>query len=595
MARPDLSQPETPGRQRPRTPARPDPAARRRRLAGAAVVRTVVWSTRLVALLAILSALFPAPRRVLGGELRSSLSLPPAVGLAGIVLVLVAGVGLLLLATGLRRRKRRAWTLALGLAVLLTVTNLLHVVTSRHGIVAVLTTGALLVALIICRRWFIARPDPGGLARALTVLLQLAVAGFGLVWLLLVANPRRIAGHPGRSGEALHAALSLVGVSGPVQFRVGWLDDLTATVGLTFGIAAAVAAGYFLLRSPEPRPRLTGDDETRLRALLARHGGRDSLGYFALRRDKGAVFSPSGKSAVSYRALAGVALASGDPVGDPEAWPGAIEAFLAECVVHGWVPAVLGCSERGATAWARAGLDALELGDEAVLKVGEFSLDGRPMRGIRQAAARVQRAGYTVRVRRLSELDTAECARLDALASSWRGDEVERGYSMALSRVCDPADPDAVIVTAELDGRVRGLLQFVPWGSDGLSLDLMRRDPGADNGLNELMIVELMSAARGLDVANVSLNFAVFRAALERGERIGAGPVARLWARLLRIASRWWQIDSLYRFNEKFRPNWVPRFVAFPTVRDLPRILVAALEAEGFGGRPPAVLRLLRR
>jgi lysyl-tRNA synthetase class 2 len=104
-----------------------------------------------------------------------------------------------------------------------------------------------------------------------------------------------------------------------------------------------------------------------------------------------------------------------------------------------------------------------------------------------------------------------------------------------------------------------------------------------------------MAAAEGLGVRRVSLNFAVFRAALERGERIGAGPIARTWAKLLRLASRWWQIDSLYRFNDKFRPRWVPRYVAFPAVRDLPRILVAALEAEGFGGRPPAVLRLLRR
>jgi lysyl-tRNA synthetase class 2 len=67
--------------------------------------------------------------------------------------------------------------------------------------------------------------------------------------------------------------------------------------------------------------------------------------------------------------------------------------------------------------------------------------------------------------------------------------------------------------------------------------------------------------------------------------------VARLWATALRLGSRWWQIDSLYRFNAKFQPTWAPRFVAYPQGRDLPRIAVAALEAEGFGGRP----RPLRR
>ena len=84
----------------------------------------------------------------------------------------------------------------------------------------------------------------------------------------------------------------------------------------------------------------------------------------------------------------------------------------------------------------------------------------------------------------------------------------------------------------------------------------------------------------------MSLNFAVFRDAIERGERIGAGPVLRLWRRLLLFASRWWQIESLYRFNVKFRPDWEPRFLSFPNSRDLPRIAVAALEAEAFLVRP---------
>jgi lysyl-tRNA synthetase class 2 len=124
----------------------------------------------------------------------------------------------------------------------------------------------------------------------------------------------------------------------------------------------------------------------------------------------------------------------------------------------------------------------------------------------------------------------------------------------------------------------------------------MIRDPAVpDNGLNELLIADLLGACRALGVDRVSLNFAVFRSALERGERIGAGPVARLWARLLRTASRWWQIETLYRFNARFGPAWVPRFLVFDAVRDIPRIAVAAFEAEGYGGRPPTLLRLLRR
>src|SRR5213078_4575730 len=97
------------------------------------------------------------------------------------------------------------------------------------------------------------------------------------------------------------------------------------------------------LRPAEPIARLSDEDEKQLRDLLDRHGERDSLGYFALRRDKSVVWSPTGKAAVTYRVVLGVALVSGDPIGDPEAWPGAIGAYRELVVEQGWTPAVMGC------------------------------------------------------------------------------------------------------------------------------------------------------------------------------------------------------------------------------------------------------------
>jgi lysyl-tRNA synthetase, class II len=107
--------------------------------------------------------------------------------------------------------------------------------------------------------------------------------------------------------------------------------------------------------------------------------------------------------------------------------------------------------------------------------------------------------------------------------------------------------------------------------------------------------VKVIHGAPDLDVKRLSLNFAVFRSALERGEKIGAGYLLRMWRGLLVFISRWFQIESLYRFNLKFRPDWEPRFISFPTTRDLPRIAFAALEAEAFLVRPKPLQRLLRR
>jgi lysyl-tRNA synthetase class 2 len=550
-------------------------------------VRVLATTTRVAGLLAILAVVLPVGRRLFRPSLATWFGLPYQAHVGALVVTAVAGVGLLVLATGLRRRKRRAWQVAVLLTALIATLQLVF----RHAVVAPLVTAALFVALVWFRREFTARPDPvTGRWLGLRVFGQIALGGVLINFVIMLFARHRLLGHPSVDDRLVHALLSLVGVSGPVGFRVVFLDDLTSAIGLASGITAAVLGGYFLLRSGEPAPAQCTD--SKLRDLL---GARDSLAYFALRPDKSVVFSPTSKAAVSYRVLAGVALASGDPLGDPEAWPGAITAFLATCAGHGWVPAVLGCSERGATVWHRHGLRALELGDEAVVDASTFSVEGRAMRDVRQLAARARRAGYAVRVRRAREVSDVERARLAELAEEWRGTEPERGFSMALCRTAAADDPECVLVTAERDGVCDGLLQFVPWGADGLSLDIMRRDRNAQGGLNELMITALLTTCPSLGVQRVSLNFAVFRAALERGERIGAGPVARAWASLLRLGSRWWQIESLYRFNAKFQPTWVPRFIAFPAARELPRIALAAMEAEGFGGRPRALLRALQR
>jgi lysyl-tRNA synthetase class 2 len=552
--------------------------------------RLIGWIAAALGLLSLVDAFLP-PERTRVHAITRLLPVPASAAAAAVVAV--SGLLLLRVAAGLRKRKRRAWQVALAATI---VTVLAHLVRGdrRFGEAAVAVV--LAVLLLTARSRFTAKADPFSRWFAVRVFVQIVLAAYGYGLALLYCYPNQVAG-PAPFGQRLaEVTVGLLGSVGPLRLRSDRFADLLHGTLLGFGLLAVVAAALLLLRPPEPIARLSDEDETRLRELLERHGARDSLGYFALRRDKSVVWSPSGKAAITYRVVGGVALASGDPIGDPEAWPGAIGAYRDLVEEYGWTPAVIGASELGATVFRREyGLNALELGDEAVVEAAGFSLDGRAMRGVRQACTRAVRAGYEVRVRRAGEIGPDELGELARAARAWRGEPVERGFSMALSRLGDAADHRCVIATAHQDGRLRALLRFVPWGPDGLSLDLMRRDRSADNGLNEFLIAQVIARAAGLGVGRVSLNFAVFRDVLERGGRIGAGPVLRAWRRVLVFASRWWQIESLYRFTVKFRPAWAPRFISYPATRDLPRIAVAALEAEAFLVRPRRLQRLLGR
>jgi lysyl-tRNA synthetase, class II len=493
----------------------------------------------------------------------------------------IIGLMLVLLAHGLRRRKRRAWQAVLALLVFDIVIHFIHFPRDPRPYSAVVAI-VLLAVLLFFHDDFYALGDPRTRGwNALRVFGILAVADLAIGLGYLAVGP--LAGSYSFPERVQDVVYELVGVYGPVGWASDSRGDLYHLLTSALGLFTLVVTVYLFLRPAQPRARLGAADATRIRELLARQGDRDSLGYFALRNDKNVIWSPSGKSCVCYRVVSGVMLASGDPIGDPEAWPGAIGEFLTVAAQHAWRPAVMGCSELGAEVWCREGdLTALELGDEAIVNVADFSLAGRSMRNVRQMVNRVAKAGYVAEIRRVGDIPRAELDRVIQVADSWRGSSTERGFSMALGRIGGPGDGDCVLVTATENGVLRAILHFVPWGTDGLSLDLMRRDRTAQPGLNDFLITEAIKAAPALGVKRISLNFAMFRAALERGERIGAGPVLRAWRGLLVFASRWFQIESLYKFNAKFCPVWEPRFFVYPGTRDTPRIAMAALEAEAF-------------
>ncbi|MGW7541428.1 phosphatidylglycerol lysyltransferase domain-containing protein [Streptomyces sp. NPDC054770] len=487
----------------------------------------------------------------------------------------------------MRRRKRAAWVVNLVLSAPLLALYVLALTQHEYRAhafnwVSAAVTGLFVAALLISRREFNAVGDPSNPKTALAVAAGGIVVTGGLGTLLVHATNKV----PGATLPDEIAYTLLRGISvGPLADHVTAVHasrwtDIVINILLAAAFCLVLYAGF---RSPRGRRLLSPEDESRLRGLLDKHGARDSLGYFALRRDKMAIFSPTGKAAVTYRVVGGVSLASGDPIGDPEAWPGAIDAWLTEARRHAWTPAVMGASEEAGTIYGRHGLDALELGDEAIVDIADFTLEGRAMRVVRQAHNRVRRAGYTVRIRRHEDIPADEMATLIERADHWRDGTTERGFSMALGRLGDPADGRCVMLECrDANDTPRALLSFVPWGEQGLSLDLMRRDRDSENGLMEFMVVELLLRAAELKVDRVSLNFAMFRSVFERGSRLGAGPVLRLWHTTLTFFSRWWQIESLYRANAKYRPVWEPRYILFTKTSDLPRIGLASARAEGF-------------
>jgi lysylphosphatidylglycerol synthetase-like protein (DUF2156 family) len=183
-------------------------------------------------------------------------------------------------------------------------------------------------------------------------------------------------------------------------------------------------------------------------------------------------------------------------------------------------------------------------------------------RSLRQAVNRVARAGYTVTFHDPARLTPAEAEQLRAVMSQSRRGDVERGFSMTLSRLFDPRDRGLLLaVVRSPDGAPVAFCQFVPApGIDGFSLDLMRRTRGEHpNGLTDFLVVKTIEHLRSEGRRGLGLNFATMRAVLA-GERSDS-VTTRLGRRVLLRLSEDMQIESLWRFSAKFDPAWRPRYV----------------------------------
>ncbi|MDA4107198.1 bifunctional lysylphosphatidylglycerol synthetase/lysine--tRNA ligase LysX [Mycolicibacterium holsaticum] len=493
---------------------------------------------------------------------------------------------LALLAAALAARKHIAWWILVGYLVAASGWNIADLITGDETVmeeigevIGLLFHIAAILFLVLARREFWAKVRRGALVKAAATLVVGMAIGTLVGWGLLELSPGTLA-REDRFWYALNRVSAFAGADA-ANFAGHPHMFVDALLGL-FGALALMVAAVVLFQSQRAENALTGEDESAIRGLLELFGKNDSLGYFATRRDKAVVFAANGRAAVTYRVEVGVCLASGDPVGDPKSWPAAIAAWLQLCETYGWAPGVMGASSAGAEAFREAGLNALQLGDEAILHPDDFRLSGPDMRAVRQAVTRARRAGVSVRIRRHRDIDADEMALVIERADAWRDTDDERGFSMALGRLGDPADGDCLLVEAVQGDAVVAMLSLVPWGTNGVSLDLMRRSPQSPNGTIELMVSELCMQAETVGVTRISLNFAMFRSAFEQGAQLGAGPIARLWRWLLVFFSRWWQLETLYRSNMKYQPQWVPRYACYEDARLVPRVGVASVIAEGF-------------
>jgi lysylphosphatidylglycerol synthetase-like protein (DUF2156 family) len=397
------------------------------------------------------------------------------------------------------------------------------------------------------------------LAWALTILALLAFIARGVVL--------------GRPVTGAHtAAAAVILVSGLLAHQL--------SLHLIGGVLIA-CAGAALMWPTRARPQ--PDALPRVWALVDATRG-DPLAPFAMHSRKCPFFNADDTAMLAYRTQFGFAVVSGDPIGDCARFRDLVDDFAAMCRMRGWRILVLGCSQDRVPLWTatpmiRRTLRAVPFGRDVVIDVAHFDMVGRRFRNLRQAVRRTHNAGVTTQVIPEGDLDEGLRAELaDVLHSARSGIGTERGFSMILDRALEGGYPGVLLMIGrDRSGCVQVCHRYaLAGGGKDVSLDLPWRRPGAPNGIDERLSVDMIAWARERGAERLSLAFAAFPEIFGDQER---GALQQLFYVLIHLGDRLIRLESLYDYLHKYHALDQRRYVLL-SLRDVVPALVVLLTLE---------------
>ncbi|HEU4631141.1 MAG TPA: bifunctional lysylphosphatidylglycerol flippase/synthetase MprF [Gemmatimonadaceae bacterium] len=473
----------------------------------------------------------------------------------------VAGAVLVVLAWGLTRRLDAAWALSVVVLGVGIVASLLKGLDWEEALLLAVA----LAALAPSRRLFYRRAaltseplTPGWIVAV--------VAALGVtVWLGLFSYKH-------------------VEYSHELWWRFTVRGDAPRFLRATVGALAAVLvlALLRLLRHARARPAPpTAEELARVREVAAHSS--DVAANLALLGDKALLFSESGSGVLMYGVAGRSWVALGDPIGTPEERTELAWRFRETADRHGGWPVFYEVGTESLPLYIDLGLTLRKLGEEAIVPLSSFTLDGGARKGLRRTLKEMARAGVTFELAEASAVPALLPA-LRAVSDAWLAEKRTREKGFSLGRFDEAYLRNFPVALARQDGAVVAFANV--WGSAGremLSVDLMRYSPAAPPGVMEFLFIELMRWGREAGYGSFNLGMAPLAGLQPR-------TLAPLWSRvgalLYRHGEHFYNFQGLRQYKEKFGPRWEPRYLASPGGLALPRILtnVAALVGGGLRG-----------
>lgn len=461
----------------------------------------------------------------------------------------IVGMLLLLLAHGLQRRFDAAYVLTIGLLAAGMVLSLAKGGDYEEAVIL----GLVLAALVPCRSLFYRRASLLGAPFTWRWIASIGIVVAGSLWLQSFAFKHAEYAHAPWWQFALHAEAS---------------RSLRAIVGaVSVGILVAAAR---LLAPARLRTQGAGEAELE-RALSVIERCPWTYASLALRGDKSLLFSPSGTAFLMYARSGHSWIALGDPVGPRAEAVELAWQFRDLCDRDAGWPVFFEVRGDELDLYLELGLTLFKLGEEARVDLTAFDLVGPSRRGLRQACARVSRAGCRFEIIPRENVE-AVLPQLAAVSAAWLASKPtrEKGFSNAsFDEAYLKRFPVAVVRN---DKEILAFANVIAGAEkEELSIDLMRHIGSAPNGTMDFLFSNLMLWGRAEGFRWFNLGMAPLSGL---SKRTGA-PLWHFFGGLVcQYGEHFYNFRGLRGYKQKFDPEWTPRYLAIPVGAPLPVVLL---------------------
>lgn len=288
----------------------------------------------------------------------------------------------------------------------------------------------------------------------------------------------------------------------------------------------------------------------------------DTSTYLALTGDKYLLWSDTGNSFLMFDVTNQYWVVMGDPVGEEQEFEELTWQLLTLADRHNAKIAFYQVSKNHIPLYLELGLAFIKLGEEARVPLTTFSLDGSKRSGLRQAYNRMLRDNISFEVVPTSEVE-AILPRLQQISNHWMEGKSTREKRFSLGFYKDDYLLRCEIAVVKKAGEIIAFANI--WqleNKEELSIDLMRYEAEAPNGVMEFLMVSLMLWGRQHEYIWFNLGM-VPLSGLEKH------PLASLWNKIgstvFRFGHEFYNFEGLYQYKNKFDPKWQPRYLAAPT------------------------------